>query len=183
MNYLHPVLGMLHKSTKKFLCIYCSGYVLGRTIIFLISINSMLQNFEFIISPREAIQVSIVNDRFSFNNLNINVDPSYFDTPIYKVLSQSIFNVDVIGISDDKNLPHTCTLFLTEDYRARISIIGNRAFSKLILSAINGNNQCFRLNIFDATSLEAYCLKVLRESSGRNFVATIDSFKFEERLL
>jgi hypothetical protein len=140
-----------------------------------------LKNFEFTTCWEEAIHVSIVSDRFSFNNLSINIDPHYCDASIYKVLNQSIFAVDVIGISDNENLPYTCTLFLTDDHRARISIVGNQTFCKLILNAINDDDQCFRLIIFNATLLEEYCFKLLRGSSSRNFVTTIDIFKFEER--
>lgn len=149
-------------------------------MIVLILVIISLKNFEFTTCWKDAIHVSIVNDRFSFNNLSINMDPHYCDASIYKVLNQSIFEVNVIGISDNENLPYTCTLVLTDDRPARISIVGNRTFCKLIHNAINDDNRCFRLIMFDATSLEEYCSKLLRGSNSRNFVTTIDIFKFEE---
>lgn len=137
-------------------------------------------NFEFLACNKNVTTLSIVDDRFSFDNLDINIDPHYIDASIYSVLKQSFFEMDFIGISDNANLPYMCTLFLTEELRARISIVGNRKFIKLIHKAINNTNQCFRLVIFDATLLEEYCFNLLRGSSSRNFITTIDIFKLEK---
>jgi hypothetical protein len=136
-----------------------------------------LFNFEFIACNKNVTSLLVINDRFSFENLDINIDSHYFDASIYKVFNQSNFEVDFIGISDNANLPYTCTLFLTEELRTRISIVGNRKFIKLIHDAVNNTNQCFHLVIFDATLLEKYCFNLLRGSSSRNFITTIDIFK------
>lgn len=148
--------------------------------MFLVSITTLLKNFKFVACQKEAVNYLLAENRFSFNNLNIKVDSHYLDASTYKVFYQTIFEVDVIGISDDPNVPYTSTLFLTDNFHARISITGNRTFCKFILDATNKTNQCFYMTIFDATSLEEYCYALLRGHSSRNFVTTIDIFKLKE---
>lgn len=138
-----------------------------------------LLTFEFLACNKNATSRPVADDRFSLDNLDINIDPRYFDTSIYSVLKQYNFEVDFVGISDNEKLPYTCTLFLAEELRARISIVGIRKFIKLIHKAVN-NNQCFRMIIFDATLLEEYCFNTLQGSNGRNFITTIDIFKLEK---
>jgi hypothetical protein len=143
-------------------------------------ITFTLAKFEFIACSKSTISRSIINDCFSFNNLNINIDFHHFDSSIYKAFKKFIFDVDVIVVSENINLPYTCTLILTEDFRALITVVSNHRFYKLILNRLNNTNHCFRFIIFDATLLEDYCFKLLQGSSSQSFLATIDIFKFEE---
>lgn len=116
-------------------------------------------------------------ERITLKKLGYISSHSLEENSILKVFKESVFEVEVIGMWINRNHAPTCTMYLTDDFRVRISTNCDLLTIQQIVHDIKENNHKFlRFFLKDCTSLENYCTSLLTGSCPSNiFVKNIDS--------
>lgn len=116
-------------------------------------------------------------ERITIKNLGYLDTHSFEESSILKVFRESVFDVEVIGMWINRNHVPTCTMYLTDDFRVRISINCDLPTIQQIVHDIKENNHKFlRFLLKDCTLLEKHCLSLLTGDYQSNiFVKNIDS--------
>lgn len=138
----------------------------------------MSQFWFWLYQSSPILPVEYGEGRYSLQYLTYKPNHYFEETMIFKVLKQSSIYVDVIGTYEKPNNSLTCTLFVTDNFEARISITCHLSTARTINYVFNSvKKEYLRFYLFDSTLLEKYCLDLLGDRNvGGAFVTNIDSF-------
>lgn len=116
--------------------------------------------------------------KITLNNLSYKPSLYFDESSTFKLFKGVIFSVEIISVYNDHNHEPSCTLYLTDDERIRISITVNQSIIETLVQDLKSKEKRnLRFCITDNESLEEYCKNLLTGSSkSSTFVKNIDSF-------
>lgn len=127
----------------------------------------------------DETQFTYDSSRINLQKLSYKPTQCFSDTSTSKVFSDCEFYVDVGGSHLNQDAKTSCTLYLTDDFKIRISIYLNYVdYLKFSHNLRNGIGDCMRFCISDFINLEKHSNNLLNGSNPQNtFVKDIDDFQ------
>lgn len=116
--------------------------------------------------------------KVTLNNLSYRPSHYFEESSTFKLFKVVNFSIEVFGFYNDRNQIPSCTLYLTDDERIRISIIIDQSrVERLVQDLKSKEKQNLRFCITDNKSLEECCMNLLSGGyKSSTFVKNIDSF-------
>ena len=117
-------------------------------------------------------------DRILIQNLRPEQSHYFFSTSSFQLFDLCKFSVEIF-LSESHEITPTCTLFISDDLKARFSLATSQLLMSQLLDCIKNNDaNLFYCLIKDPKDLEDFSLKFLKGDFTQNtFVKNIDEFK------
>lgn len=116
--------------------------------------------------------------KITLNNLNYKPSLYFGESSTFRLFKELNFSVEIVGFYENHNQIPSCTLYLTDDEKIRISIVVDQHTLRTLFEELQKKeNQHLRFCITDNKSLEECCKSLLIGDYKRStFVKNIDSF-------
>lgn len=139
-----------------------------------------MKNFWFWLRYRPSETPYIYEpSKITLNKVSYLPTQYFIDSSTSKVFTDCEFDVDVGGSLLHQDIARSCTLYLTDDFKVRISIYLNYVeYQKFNQDLRNEVGDCMRFCISDPTNLEEHSKNLLHGSNRHNtFVKDIADFQ------
>lgn len=148
-----------------------SGYLLTSTYFIL--------EFKFnLLSSENQNQSCYKNDCITYTKLAFDDIEQYKDSVIYQLFSLCEFAIEINGPWPEVNQSPTCTLYISDEFRIRISCIFDAPTIKALTAELQDLKEaCFHFVINDQDALKKFSSDLLSGSYQGIFVKNIDRFR------
>ena len=118
------------------------------------------------------------NDCITYTKLAFDHRGQFKDSVIYKLFSFCEFVIEINGSWPEVNKSPTCTLYISEEFRVRVSCIFDAPTIKTLTAELQGaKGASFHFAINDQDALRKFSADLLSGSYQGIFVKNIDRFR------
>ena len=118
------------------------------------------------------------NDRITYTKLAFEDRGQCKDSTIYKLFSLCEFTLEINGLWPEVNESPTCTLYISEEFRVRVSCIFDAPTIKALTAELKDlKGASFQFAINDQDTLKKFSTDLLLGSYQGIFVKNIDKFR------